>query len=139
MSTTNLTPALKAASVRKAKFPGWDGWDAYRLADKLKGVVPGLRMFGDPNGNWFTVHDEDQVVRALVYSEAPLVLAEPAFAVAARAELSNVEVVPHLTAYDEDIFSLEVDESEGLLPYPADEIDLNFSAFAPSDFVYETM
>lgn len=133
--TIDLTAAFEEAS-RRAE--GWDQWKSVPLAQRLGEVRDDVRFLGSGGVNWADIGNDDHMV-AIVYAKAPLVIAEREFAREAAELLQDVVVVPEMTDYAENLFRFDRSKVDELLPYPADELDLDFDAFSAWDFEFETL
>jgi hypothetical protein len=130
----DLTAAFKDALRRERE---WGYEQAKDLADRL-GEIAEVRVNGGPNENWILVQDGYDV-SALVYQPAPLVIAKDDLVQEARDLLDDVTVVTGLTAFDKVAFRMNRTEAEGVLPYPSEELKLEWDGFSVWDFMFETV
>lgn len=115
----------------------WGFKQAEELAFQLVDAVADPSISGGRNENWIWAYDGDEVV-ALVYQLAPLVIARDAIIESASERLQGVVAVPGLPDdYDAVAYRMDRQKASKLLPYPPDELELDWDGFSASDFVFE--
>ncbi len=129
----DLTSALEKAI--NSEIP-WSYPQASQVADRLAGLGLQGRVSGGPNENWLMVFHGDAFV-AYVYQLAPFVLADEMLEQLSNQVFEGVSFFFGLVE-DKDIYRIDPAKAAKLMPYPLEEIDLNFEAFEVTDFIYET-
>lgn len=129
----DLTNALEIAV--NSEIP-WSYFQASQVANKLSGLSSQGSVNGGPNENWLMVFHEG-VFMAYVYQLAPFVIADVSLKPIVQDDFEEVSFFFGIIE-DKDIYRIDPAKAAKLMPYPLDEIDLNFEAFEITDFIYET-
>lgn len=130
----DLTPYFQTAIKTVV---GWGFEKAEALAFQFSDIVPDGSISGGRNENWIWVYDGDEVI-ALAYQLAPLIITKTALVEKAGAIFQGVVIIPGLPDdYNAPAFCMDKRQAAGLLPYPPDELELDWGGFSASDFVFE--